>query len=197
MQPVTIAVSNALPVPMDRDLVDLGDLRAELERVALQAHEARLLGVPLSIAVTDPRFDSLSSFHRDLRDALFVEEDDSFVFRLDPCGSGGRLLRGAVWRDMFHYGDRLAPKMASPHRINFNRADAPTYCTHCAASNRAQLESASSPATPLFFVIDGHAQTAPGAPCRCYVYKKDARREEIDPALFEQIGLVPPREKSA
>ncbi|MCA9651643.1 MAG: hypothetical protein H6712_34220 [Myxococcales bacterium] len=73
MQPVTIAVSNALPVPMDRDLVDLGDLRAELERVALQAHEARLLGVPLSIAVTDPRFDSLSSFHRDLRDALFVE----------------------------------------------------------------------------------------------------------------------------
>ena len=107
------------------------------------------------------------------------------------------LFRGAVWRDMFHYGDRLAPKMASPHRINFNRRDAPTYCTHCAASNRAQLESASSPATPLFFVIDGHAQTAPGAPCRCYVYKKDARREDIDPALFEQIGLVPPKETRA
>ena len=130
-------------------------------------------------------------------DFTIIEEEDRFVFRLDPCGSGGRLFRGAVWRDMFHYGDRLAPKMASPHRINFNRRDAPTYCTHCAASNRAQLESASSPATPLFFVIDGHAQTAPGAPCRCYVYKKDARREDIDPALFEQIGLVPRKETRA
>ncbi len=130
-------------------------------------------------------------------DFTIIEEDDRFVFRLDPCGSGGRLFRGAVWRDMFHYGEPLAPKMAKPHRINFNRADAPTYCTHCAASNRAQLEGALSPETPLFFVIDGHAQSAPGAPCRCYVYKKDARREDIDPALFEQIGLVPPREKCA
>ena len=130
-------------------------------------------------------------------DFTIIEEEDRFVFRLDPCGSGGRLFRGAVWRDMFHYGDRLAPTMADPHRINFNRSDAPTYCTHCAASNRAQLESALSPATPLFFVIDGHAQTSPGAPCRCYVYKKDARREDADPALFEQIGLVPPKEKNA
>ncbi|MCC0004070.1 MAG: hypothetical protein H6872_02550 [Methylobacteriaceae bacterium] len=130
-------------------------------------------------------------------DFTIIEEEDRFVFRLDPCGSGGRLFRGAVWRDMFHYGDRLAPKMASPHRINFNRRDAPTCCTHCAAANRAQLESASSPGDPLFFVIDGHAQTAPGAPCRCYVYKKDARREDIDPALFEQIGLVPRKETRA
>ncbi len=130
-------------------------------------------------------------------DFTISEEDDRFVFRLDPCGSGGRLFRGAVWRDMFHYGEPLAAKMAGPHRINFNRADAPTYCTHCAASNRAQLESAMSPLTPLFFVIDGHAQMAPGAPCRCYVYKKDARREDIDPALFEQIGLVPPQETRA
>lgn len=127
-------------------------------------------------------------------DFTILEEEDRFVFRLDPCGSGGRLFRGAVWRDMFHYGDALAAKMAEPHPVNFNRADAPTYCTHCAASNRAQLENALSPQTPLFFVIDGRAQNAPGAPCRCYVYKKDARREQVDPALFEQIGLVPPKE---
>ena len=130
-------------------------------------------------------------------DFTLLEEDDRFVFRLDPCGSGGRLFRGAVWRDMFHYGEPLAPKMQEPHRINFNRMDAPTYCTHCAASNRAQLEHALSPQTPLFFVIDGHAQIAPGAPCRCYAYKKDARREDVDPGLFRQIGLVPPKEKRA
>lgn len=70
---VTTAVSNALPVPVDRDLVDIADLRAELEVVAEQAEQARGLGIPLSQAVADPRFDALVAFHRDLRDALFVE----------------------------------------------------------------------------------------------------------------------------
>lgn len=70
---VTTAVSNALPVPVDRDLVDLNDLRAELEDVALEAARAREQGVPLSLAVADPRFGALVSFHRDLRDSLFVE----------------------------------------------------------------------------------------------------------------------------
>ncbi|MEM7160031.1 MAG: hypothetical protein AAF799_44745 [Myxococcota bacterium] len=71
--PVTTAVSNALPVPVGRDLVEIGDLRAELDEVAEQALEARQLGVPLCDAVADPRFDALVRFHQDLRDALFVE----------------------------------------------------------------------------------------------------------------------------
>lgn len=111
------------------------------------------------------------------------EEDDRFVFRLDPCGSGGRLLRGEMWRDMFHYGEPLAAKMASPHNINFNRRDAPTYCTHCAASNRAQFKGG-----PLFFMIDGHAQMQPGQACRQFSYKKAAQRR-CDPALREQVGM--------
>jgi hypothetical protein len=130
-------------------------------------------------------------------DFTLQEEDDRFVFRLDPCGSGGRLFRGQMWRDMFHYGEPLAPIMPEAHNINFNRVGAPAYCTHCAASNRAQLEGALSPETPLFFVIDGHAQMKPGAPCRVFAYKKRAVREEIDPALFRQIGLTPPGEKTA
>lgn len=122
-------------------------------------------------------------------DFTIEEEDDRFVFRLDPCGSGGRLFRGEMWRDMFHYGEPLSPIMPDPHNINFNRACAPTYCTHCAASNRAQLRSDSSDTHPLFFVIDGHAQTKPGEACRQFSYKKRAAREKVDPALLRQIGL--------
>jgi hypothetical protein len=71
--PVTEAVSNALPVPLGRDLVDFGDLRAELDEVAEQARQALDEGVPLSAAVADPRFPALVRFHQDLRDSLFVE----------------------------------------------------------------------------------------------------------------------------
>lgn len=71
--PVTEAVANALPVPLHRELLDLGDLRAELEQVAEQARQALDEGISLSAAVADPRFDALVRFHQDLRDALFVE----------------------------------------------------------------------------------------------------------------------------
>jgi hypothetical protein len=71
--PVTEAVSNALPVPLGPDLVDVGDLRDELDRVAHEARTALDEGVPLAAAVVDPRFPSLVRFHQDLRDSLFVE----------------------------------------------------------------------------------------------------------------------------
>lgn len=120
------------------------------------------------------------------------EENDRFVFTLDPCGSGGRLFRGRMWRDMFQYGRPLSPLVQEPHPIAFLRERAPSYCTHCAPSNRAQLSRAGDPTTPLFFVIDGHAQQRPGMPCRTYVYKTGADRRRVDPALFAQIGLAPP-----
>ena len=109
------------------------------------------------------------------------EEDDRFVFVLDPCGSGGRMFRGEMWRDMFHYGEPMSVLIAEPHRIGFHRADAPAYCTHCAASNRAQFAGG-----PLFFVIEGHAQMRPGQPCRQFSYKKAAGRR-ADPALLAQV----------
>jgi hypothetical protein len=71
--PVTEAVSNALPVPLGHDLVDLRDVQAELERVAEEARQALDQGLPLSAAVADPQFPALVRFHQDLRDSLFVE----------------------------------------------------------------------------------------------------------------------------
>jgi len=120
------------------------------------------------------------------------EEDERFVFTLDPCGSGGRLFRGLMWRDLFQYGGPLSPTVPGPHPIVFMRRDAPSYCSHCAASNRTQLSRAADLAVPLFFVIDGTAQQRPGMPCRTYVYKKNADRSRIEPRLFEMVALAPP-----
>ena len=120
------------------------------------------------------------------------EEEDRFVFTLDPCGSGGRLFRGQMWRDLFRYGQPLSPIVPGPHPIVFMRRDAPSYCSHCAASNRTQLSRAADRTVPLFFVIDGTAQQQPGMPCRTYVYKKDADRRRIEARLFEMVGLAPP-----
>lgn len=114
-----------------------------------------------------------------------VQEDENrFAFVLDPCGSGGRLYRGEMHLDSFHYGDNLAPFIEEEHPIAFNRKNAPAYCTHCASSNRDMFKG-----NPLVFVIDGMAQHTPGAPCRQYLYKQGAPRE-VEQELLDQVGVA-------
>lgn len=165
-----------------------------LDEMLAQTYEpAFVAGFPRYAALSDEALarEIARTWNYHCADFTLSEEEDRFVFRLDPCGSGGRLYRGQMWRDMFHYGAPLSPIIPAPHPIDFNRANAPSYCTHCAASNRSQLSRADDPATPLFFIADGHAQMKPGEACRLYAYKKKAR--EIDPALFAQVGLAPKR----
>lgn len=164
------------------------------ELLALTYEPAFVAGFPRYAALDDEALarEIARTWNYHCADFRLHEEDERFVFTLDPCGSGGRLLRGQMWRDMFHYGAPLSPLIAEPQPINFMRRDAPSYCTHCAASNRVQLRGAADPAVPLFFVIDGHVQVAPGMPCRTYVYKRGADRSRVDSALFHQVGLSAP-----
>jgi hypothetical protein len=114
------------------------------------------------------------------------EEEDRFVFRLDPCGSGGRLLRGQMWRDLFHYGAQPdARRLTDVHPITFGRNDLPVYCTHCAAHNRDQFLH-----NVLYFVNDGHAQREAGSACLQYTYKKGVHVESVDPRLKAQVGIA-------
>ena len=122
------------------------------------------------------------------------EEDDRFVFILDPCGSGGRIFREEMHKDMFHYGTDLAPLSQQPHNMTFQRKDFPTYCSHCASGNRDQFNG-----NPLVFVIDGHAQIRRGMTCRQYVWKMDAPRR-VEQSLLDQVGmtqLIPTRQLDA
>ena len=166
-----------------------------LDEVLSQTYEPAFhAGFPRYAAMSDDELvrEIARTWNYHCADFTIEEEEDRFVFRLDPCGSGGRLFRGEMWRDMFRYGEPLSPIMPDPHNINFSRASAPVYCTHCAASNRAQLSGGSSDTHPLFFVIDGHAQLKPGEACRQFSYKKCTARETVDPALFREIGLSAP-----
>ena len=72
---VADAVSSALVAPSASEptTLDLRELQGELDRVALEAAQARAEGIALPRAIDDPRFPALAQFHRDLRDALFVE----------------------------------------------------------------------------------------------------------------------------
>jgi hypothetical protein len=111
------------------------------------------------------------------------EEEHRFRFVLDPCGSGGRLYRGEMHLDSFHYGDELAPLIKEKHPIAFNRLDAPGYCTHCASSNRDMFKG-----NPFVFVVDGEAQSAPGKPCHQYLYKKGAPLD-IEQRILAQVNM--------
>lgn len=158
-----------------------------LDEMLAQTYEPAFeAGFPRYAAMSDDELvrEVAKTWNYHCADFRLSEEDDRFVFTLDPCGSGGRLYRAQMWRDMFHYGEPLAPTIPEPHAIDFNRRDCPAYCTHCAASNRAQFRGG-----PLFFVIDGHAQLAPGQACRQYTYKKGVAHEHIDPALPRQVGM--------
>ena len=164
-----------------------------LDEVLAQTYEpAFVAGFPRYAAMDDEALvrEIALTWNYHCADFRLSEEEDRFVFTLDPCGSGGRLFRAAMWRDLFRYGQPLSPLVAGPHPIVFMRRDAPSYCSHCAASNRAQLSRADR-AVPLFFVIDGTAQQQPGMPCRCYVYKKGTDRARIEPRLYAQVGLAP------
>lgn len=111
------------------------------------------------------------------------EEDDRFVFILDPCGSGGRMFREEMAKDSFHYNTELAPIEKEAHDITFNRKDFPLYCTHCASGNIDQFKG-----KPLIFVVDGHAQMRRGMPCRQYLWKKGAPRA-VEDRLLAQVGM--------
>jgi hypothetical protein len=111
------------------------------------------------------------------------EEEDRFVFLLDPCGSGGRLYRGDMGKPGYRYGTGMLCLMREPADVNFHRSDFPIYCTHCAVTNRDQFEG-----KPWAFVVDGSVMKEPLSPCVQYLYKKEARRD-IDPAIPAQVGI--------
>jgi hypothetical protein len=116
-----------------------------------------------------------------------VTEDENFVhLHLDPCGSGGRLYRGEMHLDSFHYGTELAPLTTEKHPVGFNREGLGFYCTHCATGNRTIMED---PTAALFSLVDGEAQLKPGMPCKVSIGKKEAPRQ-VDQRLLDQVGMT-------
>jgi hypothetical protein len=114
--------------------------------------------------------------------AFRVEEDEEkFTFFMDPCGSGGRLLRKGS------YGPPLEFALTSgAYPWSFNREGFPYYCTHCSFINESlPLRYNGIPSWPL----DPPARA--GDACRWYIYKdKDA----IPRRFYERYGAEKKKE---
>lgn len=124
----------------------------------------------------------VQTWHYHIATFTVEEEEDRFVFILDPCGSGGRLYKSDIHKEHFRYNEGLPVLVDEPANISFNRKNFPVYCTHCASSNRDQFEG-----KPLLFVVDGDAMKDPDSPCRQYLYKK-GMGGNLPSELLAQVG---------
>jgi len=115
----------------------------------------------------------------------FIEEDDRWGFRFDPCGSGGRVIRDDTT------GGRPRPAVplslavtTRPHDWSFGQAGVQAYCVHCCLLNMVMpIDRLGYPTR----VIDPPTWPAArsGAPCTWWVYKDPAR---VPDEVYQRVG---------
>ena len=107
---------------------------------------------------------------------LRIEEDDEKVTMvLNPCGSGGRMVREG------HFGPpKNLNKIEKARGLTFGRENFPCYCAHCAVFHHMMpIEWSGKPFPPIEV---GHG---PGDPCKWHFYKDPAA---IPARYYEQVG---------
>ena len=112
--------------------------------------------------------------------AFTIEEDDEKVtFRMNPCGSGQRLVRRGLYESQ-GYG-----KTREAHDWSYGRKDFPLYCTHCSFMNESMpIQWSGFPLYPSDPPEDYSTD-----PCTWYWYK-DPR--DIPERHWERYGAVKP-----
>jgi hypothetical protein len=126
-------------------------------------------------------------------DVEFEEHDDRYVLRFDPCGSGGRMMRGDLVEG--------TPSRAEPpynfgftreeHDWAWNEKGVCYYCSHCCfALERWPAEQWGHPVrvvdSPLYPDETGGPEPKK---CTWTIYK---HLEAIPPEAYERIGLRKP-----
>ncbi|MBE0598094.1 MAG: hypothetical protein IH614_12565 [Desulfuromonadales bacterium] len=107
---------------------------------------------------------------------LRIEEDEEKVtLVLDPCGSGGRMVKAGYFappKDLFQVADGTD--------FTFGRRNFPSYCTHCAIFHHIMpIEWSGKPFPPI------EVGEGPGDPCRWHLYKNT---DKIPDRYYEQVG---------
>jgi len=108
-----------------------------------------------------------------------TEEKDRYVMKLDPCNSGGRMLR--------ENPELGKIKKAMPE--SWNRTGVSYYCTHCALHSIMGVKKGAPHPTWVYERPDD-----PQAPCFQYCYKTT---EAVPEKKFEELGLKKPSTKTA
>lgn len=102
------------------------------------------------------------------------EEDDRFVFYLEPCGSGGRLLRERAYEP-----PKDLMKLQKPAPMTFGKPDFPIYCAHCAVIYQLMIEWGA----PHALIVEDAATHQASGSCIHYYYKSP----DLVPARFYQV----------
>lgn len=107
---------------------------------------------------------------------LKIEEDDEKVtLILNPCGSGGRMVKEGYFGPPKNL---LKVEKAQP--ITFGRKNFPSYCTHCAVLHHIMpIEWSGVPFPPI------EVGNGPGDPCKWHIYKDPTA---IPDCYYEQVG---------
>jgi hypothetical protein len=115
----------------------------------------------------------------------FLEEDDRWGFRFDPCGSGGRVIRDDTTGGRPRPAEPLSLAVTTrPHDWSFGQAGVQAYCVHCCLLNMVMpIDRLGYPTR----VIDPPTWPAArsGAPCTWWVYKDPAR---VPDEVYERVG---------
>jgi hypothetical protein len=116
---------------------------------------------------------------------MTVEEDDEkVVIRMQPCGSGGRL----VLEGRYDGPDGFL-KIAEPQKMTYGRRDFPVYCAHEAAMEQADIEKNGAP-----FVVVEPSDDIGRKPCAFIIYKNP---DDIPDKYYDRLGLTRPPPRGA
>lgn len=115
--------------------------------------------------------------HRGVHSKMtFTEEKDRFVLKLDPCNSGGRMLRKGLHRPPTNLGT-----FQKAYPETWNKTGISYYCAHCAQNSVISVEKGCS--YPYWIC---ERSLNPEDPCYQILYK---RTEDAPKKYFEELGL--------
>lgn len=116
-------------------------------------------------------------------DITVIEEPERFVLVLDPCGSGGRMIKGPLDAS----GSRVEPpfslgKTQKPHNWSWGKAGVPYYCVHCCLWNEViPIEKQGYPTKITECPSEDFSK-----PCTQYFYKDP---DLIPERYFRRVGF--------
>jgi hypothetical protein len=117
-------------------------------------------------------------------DFTLIEEKERYVYKWDPCGSGGAIRRRAAAQ-----GTEVASAQEA-HNWTWGKKGVCLYCTHCSMVNEIlPIENFGYPNR-----ITEYPEN-PGDPCTWYIYKNP---DDIPEEYYTRIGKTkPPRRAPA
>jgi hypothetical protein len=106
-----------------------------------------------------------------------LEDAEKFVFKTEPCGSGGRLLQEKAYDE-----PKSFPRIKEKHKAGFYIEDFPVYCIHCPTTNEQALQRGG----PYYLLVDGDLMNVPDGNCNFYIFKNP---DAVPDRFYRRAGL--------